>query len=585
MRDRFHVFQPPGMTVQSAGRLDSGTRCRWLWLFMLLVFAGMAYAQVAREWLPKQSQSADHTQILEWQTVTHFEHPGFSRWCRALGDIDADGFDDFAIGSGYDTTFIFRGGDPFDHEPAFFLSGGSSGLACADFNGDERKDLVTGVAMKNRELDPEKRGRISVYFGKDTAPFLGPDPDLVIRGDTNQYWGSATIPESSPHRSGLQVLDFNGDGYDDLLTTTFIGGLNVRFNPIIFFGGPGFDAIPDAEISAVDRGNTNYYPEDILTGDLNGDGCDDVLLYGSFIDTVGRVYYWDLFLGNRSGMTALPDRTLRSDIGWSPLQHGLAATFDVNGDGIDDIVDAANRMDYGDPLVFLGSHDLPWNIEPNDSIPNPWPTLGGIVGAWSINPVGDMNGDGTRDLIISWATYFMRDGSLYYLYPMRPGGLVREHSGHIGMIASEDYVLDGAHDIGDVNGDGFDDFAVCGRGGAEPPTIGWYRARRFIICLGAANLRTDVPLIAPASALKTHLYPNPVFGGAATVNLRPLGVVPGPVTMEVVDALGRVVSRREEDFPSATADLSLSISGLRPGNYFVILRQGNAVTQSVLTIL
>ncbi|MBE0644635.1 MAG: T9SS type A sorting domain-containing protein [Bacteroidetes bacterium] len=504
----------------------------------------------------------------------------------ALGDINVDGYDDFAMGSGYDTTFIFLGGDPFDHEPAFFLSGGATGLACADFNGDGRRDLVTGVAMKNRDLDPEKRGRISVYFGKVSAPFLGPEPDLVIRGDSMQYWGSASFPgPDGDHRSGLQVLDFNGDGYDDLLTQTRTGRLPVMYQPIIFFGGPGFDTVPDVEIHAVDRGSSNLYPMDILIGDLNGDGCDDVLLHGSYIESSGRVNYWDLFLGNREGTASHPYRMLRSDRGWSPEKDGVSAIFDVNGDGIDDIIDGEEHRDYGDPLVFLGSRELPENIVPNDSIPNPWPTFGGIVGARSIHPVGDMNGDGTRDLLISWATYFYGTASLYYLYPMRPDGLVREHSGYIGMIPEDDWVINGAYDVGDVNGDGFDDFAVCGRGGAEPPTIGWWYTRRFIICLGASNLRTALQPLATTPEISLEAYPNPAFVWTSSVTLRLRGLEAGPVFVEIVDLIGRVVFREEKDTLAAATGVSVPISGLRPGNYFVCMRQGNAVARTVITII
>lgn len=580
----FRSKAPPGQRKVPSDTSYKGVRRAGVWMVLMLGLTGVVAAQNAHDRFPKESTIADHRQILEWVTVTHYEHPGFSKWCMALGDINTDGYDDFAIGTGYDTTFIFLGGDPFDHEPAFFLSGGASGLACADFNGDGRRDLVTGVAMSNSGLDPHQRGRISVYFGKETAPFLGPEPDLVMRGDTMQFWGSATFPESGDHRSGLQVIDFNGDGYDDLLTTTFIGGLNVRFNPIIFLGGPGFDTIPDVEISGIDRGNTNLYPWDILIGDLNGDGCDDVLLHGSYIESMTRVDYWDLFLGNREGMPSAPHRMLRSDTGWSPAKY-VAAVFDVNGDGIDDIIDPIVQREYGDLSVFLGSSELPVNIEPNDSIPNPWPVLGGIVSARSIHPVGDMDGDGRRDLLISWATFFCRDCSLYYLYPMGPHGLSREHTGHIGMIPHEDRVVNGAYDVGDVNGDGFDDFAVCGRGAAEPPASGWWFSRRFIICLGARNLSTAVQPLASALTLEMESYPNPVLSGMQTVTLRLRNPASGPVTVEVIDMLGRTVRRQEDELITGHTDISLSISGLHPGSYFVFLRHGNAVARTVISIL
>ncbi len=556
-----------------------------LLFFAVLLATGVTHAQDKHEWLPKQNGAADHNEILEWVTVTHYEHPGFSKWCMALGDINADGYDDFAIGSGYDTTFIFLGGNPFDHEPAFFLSGGASGLACGDFNGDGRRDLVTGVAFKNRDLDPENRGRISVYFGKDTAPFLGPEPDLVIRGDSTQYWGSASFPGSDGnHRSGLQVLDFNGDGYDDLLTQTRTGQLPLMYQPIIFFGGPGLDTIPDVEIQGIIHGSQTGYPMDILIGDLNGDGCDDVLLQGNYLESSTRVNYWELFLGNRAGTPSSPYRMLRSDTGWSPAKNGLSAIFDVNGDGIDDIVDAMVHREYGDPLVFLGSRELPENIEPNDSIPNPWPVQYGIVGARSIHPVGDMNGDGTRDLLISWATYFYGTSSLYYLYPMRPGGLVREHTGHIGMIPEDDWVINGAYDVGDVNGDGYDDFAVCGRGGAEPPTIGWWYARRFIICLGASDLRTAIERVPSPETLQLEISPQPLLPDQRQLRVTASGIKPGPVDLIVSDLLGRVIVRQSFDAGEDSVQRTLDLSGVHAGMYIISLRQGDLFVQRKLMV-
>ena len=79
-----------------------------------------------------------------WETVVHYDHPTFANWSAPLGDINGDGYDDFAIATAMDTTFIFLGGVPFDHEPAFWLYGGGSGIDVGDFNGNGLPDLVTG---------------------------------------------------------------------------------------------------------------------------------------------------------------------------------------------------------------------------------------------------------------------------------------------------------------------------------------------------------------------------------------------------------------------------------------------------------
>ena len=103
-------------------------------------------------------------------------------------------------------------------------------------------------------------------------------------------------------------------------------------------------------------------------------------------------------------------------------------------------------------------------ILPNDSIPNRDPGLWGDIAPWGIYPVGDMNGDGSRDLIIPWAVY-MVDGPLYLMYPA--GASFHKPMGYRGIIPTDWRVDVGAYDAGDMNGDGCDDMVILGTPGPE----------------------------------------------------------------------------------------------------------------------
>ncbi|MCB2204499.1 T9SS type A sorting domain-containing protein [bacterium] len=552
----------------------------WLWS-LIVMHTVIGHAQSESRWLPNQETTGDW-EILEMPPVTHYEHPGFSQWCTALGDINNDGYDDFAVASSYDTTFIFLGGDTLNHEPALFLLGGTTGIASGDFNGDGRMDLATAIEWRNRDMDPDGRGEIRIFLHHEEPPHLGPHADMILRGDSGSYWGGFTFNDL---RCGVQSLDFNADGYDDLLVMRYSGQVAPIYLPIIFLGGEEMDANPDIEVWPVDHGGTDIYTWDFMSGDLNGDGCDDILLCGSLYNSPIRVDYWDLFLGNKNGTNPSPYRTLRSDIGWSPRNVAGSAVYDVNNDGIDDIIDAGQHREYGDPLVFLGSPSLPEIIQPNDSIQNPWPDRYGIVGAWSIHPVGDMNGDGTKDLLISWATYLINTGSLYYLYPMYKSGLWREHSGHIGMIPDEDHVKNGAYNVGDVNGDGYDDFAVSGRGKAEPPAVGWWLTRRFIICLGAKKLSTNVESRLSANPPPVAVFPNPVPKGTSHLTLTIPIRYSGSVPVRIVNILGKLVASYEIQYRETASEYTLELPKVEAGVYVLKIGIGDDAAYSFITIL
>jgi hypothetical protein len=138
MKNRFRSKAPPG----GPARVVSSRDClHSLWaLVVLLCFPSLLAAQIEQP--PDLLDRPAYTlEILA--KIQPKNHPGFGRWTAPLGDINNDGYDDFAVSTLADTTFIFLGGDPLDHEADFFVLGGAMGICAGDFNGDGLVDLVT----------------------------------------------------------------------------------------------------------------------------------------------------------------------------------------------------------------------------------------------------------------------------------------------------------------------------------------------------------------------------------------------------------------------------------------------------------
>jgi hypothetical protein len=505
--------------------------------------------------------------------VHHREHPGFARWFCALGDVNGDGYDDFAVSSAFDTTFVFFGGDPFPHEPALILPGGRTGIASADFNGDGRLDIATAIDWINPEYNADYRGRVRVFFHKEQIPFFGPDPDMELRGPDSSGWGCFDL--ATEHRSAIQILDFNGDGFSDVLLKAFDRSVPTKAKLVLLYGGPVLDGQSDLEFSGLERGDgAHHFAEDVLTGDLDGNGCDDILVYGYYFSGSGSnrlKHYWDYFPGNDQGET-FRTRTLHSDSGWSPADQ-FAKIMDVNHDGYDDIIDQAVHRRYGDVLLFLGMDELPLHPRPNDSIPNIVPTIGGDVQPRVISPVGDMNGDGTKDLMVGWATYWYPTGTLYYLYPIHPWGLTEMPTGSFGTIPDEDWVDPGAYDAGDVNGDGFDDVVVLGGGRAVPSCIDC----RFQIYLGAKQMQTGVKEPPLASGTAFDVYPNPLTASHGRCTLRIREGMQGAAVIVLRNTLGKTVLRQELALTGQELDVRVQLPVLPSGYYYLNLHTGTDV--------
>ena len=289
------------------------------------------------------------------------ELSGMGRWIKNIGDVNADGFDDFGLSTFPITRFeVHFGGPLMDDVVDFVIPVWSRVSLATDIDNDGNLEIPL-----SRDLS---EGYVNIYdigVNRDTLPeYVIPDsstsfgnnlavgdingdgyPDLAVAAylnrDTNFvkfYWGGPdfdTIPDfeilNETHNFGqilLPIPDFNDDGYDDIFIS---GGTREKYG--VYFGGPEFDD----QIDIVINWGTLFYPTAAATaGDINNDGYPDLLV--SYVNLglfVNEVY---LFLGG-------PDADSLVDVyieglmipgGQANLGFDLAGVGDFNGDGIDD---------------------------------------------------------------------------------------------------------------------------------------------------------------------------------------------------------------------------------------------------------
>ena len=311
------------------------------------------------------------------------------------------------------------------------------------------------------------------------------------------------------------TLDFNGDGFEDiLLNVSATINYGSTFNSIINSGlvllGSNANPAPDVEITSFSsittatNAITIFNPGSNITplrlasaGDFNNDGFDDVIIaqYGSDYSgfSTGGV---DILLGGPSvGFSnyitfALP--TLGGDIATSGFGSAIDGAGDFNGDGIDDIIvgaPGANSGLGGLAYVFLGKSFLnqgrvttlgPAALGDEDksakSINIESVTLAGFTSGFGfglrVSDAGDFNDDGYDDVLVGASEVFASAPGDYIFFGQNCSScspfLIAESGGALVFGAASPGVVTRKFDsAGDFNNDGIDDVVFLAPGGAN----------------------------------------------------------------------------------------------------------------------
>lgn len=391
-------------------------------------------------------------------------------YAAPAGDVNGDGKDDIVIGapgadnngrSSSGSAYVVFGksdGGPVDLKlfnvnaqgGQGFRIDGPSGRALAgravdgagDVNGDGLADIIVGAPFAPSAY---------VVFGQthgmpiDLATFdLGIEP---ARG----FQITTPLPISDSRMAVSNAGDVNGDGVPDVVVG--LAPYDRAFgSAYVVFGksdGRALDAT-DLGDAGIRQGGTRGSATGLAVnaaGDVNGDGFDDVMVGAPRYPYSDRPYAYVVYGRQEPGLIrlrrkTLPGFTLKAERRMSGFGEAVAAAGDVDGDGTGDFLVGAPRSDFGGrensgAVYVVSGTALPrrvvdlmadsavaLRIEGRRGIlercpPDADACHGDQVGA-TLAPVGDMNADGFDDFAIAArAAGRKRDGAVYLVWGAR----------------------------------------------------------------------------------------------------------------------------------------------------------------------
>ena len=317
-----------------------------------------------------------------------------------IGDINGDGFGDFAVGSpdastpgglvGTVAVYLGRPGSLLGTVPDLVFSGELAGdqfgyaiAPAGDIDGDTYDDFLVGAP--GRDAAGSNSGRVYLFLGGETV-----DPV------SDAHW-DGTCPGGAFGTAVAGNFDLDHDTVPDFAVgapSHDCSGLNKGQVTVFLGGSPGYASVGWTFLG--DQANWGLGRSVSGVHDLNDDGIDD-LAAGAPQDldaNSGRVAVW---YGVTSAALTPTRVLLVGENGQDRFGWDVAGAGDLTGDGEADLLVGAPGAgtDHGAAYLFRGG--------PLFDTTHDWKTTGGGAGyelGYSVSGGRDFDGDGLADFVV-----------------------------------------------------------------------------------------------------------------------------------------------------------------------------------------
>ncbi len=392
-------------------------------------------------------------------------------------------------------------------------------IAGGDVNGDGFQDLILGAEGAN----PGGRwnaGEVYVIFGRGvtlpTPIVVSDSADVIVEGiDDHDFAGI-----------GLASGDFDRDGYDDVLIGADLADPGGRWNAgevYVVYGSSdlsGTVVVSTAAEVAILEGVDDFDQAglSLVSGDVDGDGYDDVIIGVPGADPNGRAFAGEAYviygrnrLTGRHEISTTTDVLILEGVDDFDFAGRLVRSGDLDRDGYDDLAigvqsaDPDGRNNAGEAYVLYGQNRLTGTHQIS--------TMAGIAVLEGVDDGdqagsglagGDVNGDGHQDLVIGALSADpggrVDAGETYVLFGQGP-----RLSGTIQIsTAANVAIIEGVDDndwaavrvCRDANNDHFADL-VIGAPWADPGNR--LNAGEVYVVYGRADLSGTIQISTPGS--------------------------------------------------------------------------------------